>query len=161
MIVRESPCLNPRFRISRRVAGAELRFAVATTLPRFRVEVEVEERAALVSLFGELDLRVADYCEARLCDAELRLRHVGPRLRHVIVDLRGLSVIDGSGVHTLVRAHMRSRTGGWKLTLVRGPPSVGDVFVPRFIEELFDWIDSAAAVFPPPAPPRVNFERRR
>jgi anti-anti-sigma factor len=161
VIVRESPCLNPRFRISRRVAGAELRLAMATTLPRFRVETEVEERAALVSLFGELDERVADCCEARLCDVELRLRHLEPRLRHVIVDLRGLTVIDGSGVQTLVRAHMRSRMGGWKLTLVHGPPSVDDVFVPRFIEELFDWIDSADAVFPPPALPRANFESGR
>jgi anti-anti-sigma factor len=134
---------------------------MTTTLSRFRVETEVEQGAALVSLFGELDQRVADYCEARLSDVESRLRHVDPRLRHVIVDLRGLTVINGSGVHTLVRAHMRSRTGGWKLTLVRGPPSVGDVFVPRFIEELFDWIDSATAVFPPPAPPQANFERRR
>lgn len=131
------------------------------TLPRFRVETEVEARAALVSLFGELDHRVADYCEARLCDVELHLRHVEPRLRHVIVDLRGLTVIDVSGVQTLVRAHMRSRMGGWRLTLVHGPTTVDDVFMPRFIEELFDWIDSADAVFPPAAPPTANFESGR
>ena len=71
---------------------------MTTTLPRFRVETEVEQRAALVSLFGELDRRVADYCEARLSDVELHLRHIEPRLRLVIVDLRGLTVIDGSGV---------------------------------------------------------------
>jgi anti-anti-sigma factor len=122
------------------------------TLPRFRVETEVEQRSALVSLFGELDRRVADYCEGRLSDVELGLRHIEPRLRHIIVDLRGLTVIDGVGVHTLVRAHMRSRMSGWSLTLVRGTPSVGDFFTPRFIEELFNWIDSADAVFPPPAP---------
>jgi anti-anti-sigma factor len=161
VIVRESPCLNPRFRISRRVAGAELRLSMTITLPRFRVETEVEGGAALVSLFGELDRRVTDYCEARLSDVELHLRHVEPRLRHVIVDLRGLTVIDASGVQTLVRAHMRSRMGGWRLTLVHGPPSVDDVFMPRFIEELFDWIDSAAAVFPPPVPPGAIFESGR
>ena len=92
-----------------------------TTLTRFGVDTEVEQRAALVSLFGELDHRVADYCEAR----------------------------------------MRSRLGGWKLTLVHGLPSVDDVFVPRFIEELFDWIDSADSVFPPPIPPRGNFASGR
>jgi anti-anti-sigma factor len=134
---------------------------MGTTLPRFRVETEVEQRTALVSLFGELDHRVADYCEGRLSDVELRLRHVQPRLRHIIVDLRGLTVIDGIGVHTLVRAHMRSRVSGWMLTLVRGPPSVDDRFTPRFIEELFNWIDSADAVFPPQVPPRANLESGR
>ena len=134
---------------------------MTSTLPRFRVETEVEQRAALVSLFGELDHRVADYCEARLSNVELQLRHIEARLRHVIVDLRGLTVIDGSGVQTLVRAHMRSRMGGWTLTLVHGPPSVDDVFVPRFIEQLFDWIDSADSVFPPPIPPRRNFASGR
>jgi anti-anti-sigma factor len=134
---------------------------MTSTLPRFRVETEVEQRAALVSLFGELDHRVADYCEARLSNVELQLRHIEARLRHVIVDLRGLTVIDGSGVQTLVRAHTRSRMGGWRLTLVHGPPSVDDVFMPRFIEELFDWIHSADSVFPPPIPPRRNFASGR
>jgi anti-anti-sigma factor len=129
---------------------------MATTLPRFRVETEVEGRVALVSLFGELDRRVADCCEERLSDVEMHLRHVELRLRHIVVDLRGLTVIDKIGVHTLVRAHMRSRVGGWKLTLVHGPPSVDEAFTPRFIEELFDWIDSADAVFPPPRPPRAT-----
>ena len=119
---------------------------MANTLPRFRLETEVEGRVALVSLFGELDVRVADYCEARLSAVEVRLRHV-------VVDLRGLTSIDRIGLHTLVRTHMRSRLGGWKLTLVRGPPSVDEAFTPRFIEELFDWIDGAEAVFPPPPPP--------
>lgn len=126
---------------------------MAITLPRFRVEIEVEDRVALVSLFGELDVQVADSCEERLSEVEMRRRHV-------VVDLRGLTVIDRIGLHTLVRAHMRSRLGGWKLTVVRGPPSVDAVFTPRFIEELFDWIDGAEALFPPPAPPAGRVETR-
>jgi hypothetical protein len=51
--------------------------------------------------------------------------------------------------------------GGWRLTLVHGPPGVDDVFMPRFIEELFDWIDSADAVFRPTAPPTANVESGR
>lgn len=120
-----------------------MRLAMASTLPRFRVETEVEDQVALVSLFGELDLRVADYCEERLSGVEMRARHV-------VVDLRGLTSIDRIGLHTLVRAHMRSRLGDWKLTLVHGPPSVDEAFTPTFIEELFHWIDGAEAIFPPP-----------
>ena len=118
---------------------------MAVALPRFRVETEVEGRVALVSLFGELDLRVADYCEERLC--------VEGRVRHVVVDLRGLTSIDRIGLHALVRAHVRSRLDNRKLTLVRGPPGVDEAFTPPFIEELFHWVDGAEAVFPPRAPP--------
>ena len=115
---------------------------MASIAPRFRVETEVDERVALVSLFGDFGLRVADYCEARLVDVEMRARHV-------VVDLRGLTSIDRIGVHTLVRAQMRSRQDDWKLTLVHGPPSVDDAFTPPFIEELFHWVKHAEAVFPP------------
>jgi anti-anti-sigma factor len=128
------------------VDGAELRLAVAVVLPRFRVESEVGSRVALVSLFGDLDLRVADYCEERLSGVE-------GRVRHVVVDLRGLTSIDRIGLHALVRAHVRSRLDGWQLTLVRGPPNVDEAFTPSFIEELFHWVDGAEDVFPPRAPP--------
>ncbi len=127
---------------------------MAISLPRFRVETEVEDRVALVSLFGELDVRVADCCEEGLSDVEMRLRHV-------VVDLRGLTLIDRIGLHMLVRAQMRSWLGGWKLTLVHGPPGVDQAFTPRFIEELFDWIDGAETVFPPPAPPQSKVESGR
>jgi hypothetical protein len=41
------------------------------SMPRFRVETEVIDRVALVSLFGDFGLRVADYCEERLADIEI------------------------------------------------------------------------------------------
>jgi anti-anti-sigma regulatory factor len=124
-------------------------------MPRFRVETEVIDRVALVSLFGDFGLRVADYCEGRLADVELRVGHV-------VVDLRGLTSIDRIGVHTLVRAQMRSRQDEWKLTLVRGPPSVDAAFTARFfIEELFHWVERAEAVFPPGHRPRCDVESSR
>jgi anti-anti-sigma factor len=124
-------------------------------MPRFRVETEVIDRVALVSLFGDFGLRVADYCEERLADVELLVRHV-------VVDLRGVTSIDRIGVHTLVRAQMRSRQDEWKLTLVRGPPSVDAAFTARlFIEELFRWVERAEAVFPPGHRPRCDVESSR
>jgi anti-anti-sigma factor len=118
------------------------------------VETEVIDRVALVSLFGEFDVRVADDCEARLADVEARVRHV-------VVDLRGVTSIDRTGVHTLVRAQMRSRHYDWKLTLVHGPPSVDEAFTPPFIEEFFDWVAGAEAVFPPGHLARRDFESSR
>ena len=52
-----------------------------------------------------------------------------------------------------VADHMRSRLGGWQLTLVRGPPPVDEAFTPPFIQKLFDWVESGHAVFPPPPQP--------
>jgi anti-anti-sigma factor len=127
---------------------------MAITAPRFRMETEVEDRVALVSLFGELDLRVADLCEKRLSTIEMRIRHV-------VVDLRGLTAIDRTGLQTLIRAQMHSRLGGWKLTLVHGPPSVDEAFTPPFIEQLFQWVDGAAAIFPPGPRPWANVESSR
>jgi anti-anti-sigma factor len=127
---------------------------MARIAPRFRVETEVDERVALVSLFGDFGLRVADYCEARLADVEMRVGHV-------VVDLRGLTSIDRIGVHTLVRAQMRSRQDDWKLTLVHGPPSVDEAFTPPFIEELFHWVAGAEAVFPPGHRARLDVESSR
>jgi anti-anti-sigma factor len=112
-----------------------------STAPRFRVETEVTDQVALVSFFGDLGLRVAAYCEARLADVEWRVGHV-------VVDLRGLTSIDRTGVHTLVRAQMRSRQDDWKLTLVRGKPSVDEAFTPPVIAELFHWVKRADTVFP-------------
>jgi hypothetical protein len=57
---------------------------------------------------------------------------------------------------------MRSRQDEWKLTLVRGPPSVDAAFTARlFIEELFRWVERAEAVFPPGHRPRCDVESSR
>jgi anti-anti-sigma factor len=117
---------------------------MTATLPCFHVETEVEDRMALVSLFGELDRRVEYECEHRLYRVEVCVRHV-------VIDLRGLTFIDRFGLHALLRAHKRSRQGDWKLTLVRGPPAVDQAFTPAFNEQLFDWVDAADTVFPPRA----------
>jgi hypothetical protein len=47
------------------------------------------------------------------------------------------------------RFRIEKRLDDRELTLVRGPPSVGEAFTPPFIEELFRWIDRAEAVFAP------------
>jgi anti-anti-sigma factor len=127
---------------------------MASIAPRFRVETEVADQVALVSLFGDFGLRVADYCEERLADVEMRVYHL-------VVDLRGLTSIDKIGVHMLVRAQMRSRQDDWKLTLVRGPPSVDESFTPPFIEELFHWVERAEAIFPPGHSPWRDVESPR
>jgi anti-anti-sigma factor len=114
----------------------------------FRVETEVADRTALVSLFGELDLLAAKACEREVY-------HVGLCVQHVVVDLRGLTFIDRDGLFALIRAHMRSKLLDWKLTVVRGPPTVDEAFKPAFMKRLFDWVDRADTMFPPLPEPAV------
>jgi anti-sigma B factor antagonist len=56
----------------------------------------------------------------------LRLPQVQARL--VVLDLRELTFISGSGVHAIVNASIRARQAGRRLVLLRGPASVDRMF---------------------------------
>jgi anti-sigma B factor antagonist len=73
--------------------------------------------AAWLTLGGELDLAAASQLAPRLEEAL-----AGARL--VIVDLRGLTLMDSAGLAAIVTAHRRARRSGRRLVLVRGPEQV-------------------------------------
>jgi anti-sigma B factor antagonist len=80
----------------------------------FRCAVLNDTDAAIVAPEGELDLATAP-----LLDAELRrLRDEGTR--RLVVDLRGLTFIDSSGVHLL----LRWARGDRRFSLIPGPQRV-------------------------------------
>ncbi|HVL96845.1 MAG TPA: STAS domain-containing protein [Solirubrobacteraceae bacterium] len=74
-----------------------------------------------VALEGELDFGTA-------FDVEMRLEEAIRRADHVVVDLRGLSFIDSTGLGTLIEAHNRARREEVRLELIQGPPAVQQVF---------------------------------
>jgi anti-sigma B factor antagonist len=78
----------------------------------FTIETSQEAGRLVVRPCGELDLATAPDLEAlvlgRLAD--------GAR---VVLDLRGLSFMDSSGVRVLVAAHARASDDGGELTIVR------------------------------------------
>lgn len=78
--------------------------------------------AAWVRVVGELDL-------ATTPQLEQMLRSAGLHARRLVLDLCGLSFIDGCGVHAIVNASRHARARGQRLVLVRGPPQVHRVFV--------------------------------
>jgi anti-anti-sigma factor len=69
--------------------------------------------AALVRVAGELDLTTAPRLERMLAEARRRARLV-------VVDLRGLTRVDISGVDAIVDASRSARRDGRRLVLVRG-----------------------------------------
>jgi anti-anti-sigma factor len=80
-----------------------------------RVRVEARDDGVVVTADGELDLRSAQTFGERLQEVEA---DAGSRL---VVDLRGVTFLDSSGIGELVRAHQRAHEAGRRLVVVRGP----------------------------------------
>jgi anti-anti-sigma factor len=91
-------------------------FELARPQP-FNVEVRRREDVAIVRPAGELDLATA----ATLQDALDSIK----RARRLVLDLRGLSFLDSTGLRMLVVLHQRSLREGFQLTLV-APPAPAD-----------------------------------
>jgi anti-anti-sigma factor len=90
----------------------------------FTIETSQEAGRLIVRPCGELDLATAPDLE------QLVLGRLADGAR-VVLDLRGLSFMDSSGVRVLVAAHARASDDGGELTILR--PERGGA-VDRIIE---------------------------
>ena len=92
--------------------------AAAVARPRpFRVDVQRRNDVTIVQPQGELDLATVETLQAALDGVE--------RAGRLVLDLRGLSFIDSTGLHLLVALHQRAQRDGFQLTLVM-PPAPAD-----------------------------------
>jgi anti-sigma B factor antagonist len=107
-------------------------------------EVAIEQQTALLSLFGELgSLTVASF--------DRRLQSLEARVHHVVVDLRGLTIINAMGVSVLMQAAARAEREVWRLSVVRGPEAVDALFRLPAIGSRISLFDDLQDLFPPPA----------
>ena len=83
---------------------------------------DTDDGAVRLSLSGELDLASADRLESAL--DELRASSASG----VILDLRGLSFIDSTGLRVIIQLHERMRAAGMPLEIWEGPAPVARVF---------------------------------
>jgi anti-anti-sigma factor len=109
----------------------------------FRVETELDGGVALLSLFGAFDMFAANACEQEIRRAEVRARRL-------VLDLRGLSSLESSGVAVIAKAMTRSRVDGWKLFIVRGVPTVNQVLSRSPLTRRLRTVKTPAGLFPPP-----------
>lgn len=81
------------------------------------VEVETEQGAGglRVALSGDLDVASAPSVETRLLELD---RPESPAV--LVLDLRGLSFIDSTGLSLLINADSRARKAGRHVTIVSG-----------------------------------------
>ena len=96
-----------------RAGGAE---RVRADLVPFSVEVERHGDVAIVEARGELDVATVQKLRAILEEIKSAGR--------LVLDLRGLSFIDSSGLHMLVGLNQRAQRGGFQLALVAPAPPV-------------------------------------
>ena len=90
---------------------------------RFRCEVVRDGTVVRITLEGELDIATAPEVEAALRDVA-----DGPSSEPCVLDLRGLTFMDSSGLRTILSANGAARRDDRRLRLVAGPPAVQRVF---------------------------------
>jgi anti-sigma B factor antagonist len=95
---------------------------VAVPVPGFVVEVEPVREVVRVRPVGELDLSSGP----ELREHVVELAAAG--FEHLVIDLRGLSFIDATGVSLLLALAAQARRERWRLSLIRGDRQVQRVF---------------------------------
>jgi len=99
------------------------------------VKKRAGETAITVELGGELDISTADRLQdtvARLCVAEGR--------SELVIDLSRLAFIDSSGLAAMVYASRLCERCDCRLSVIRGPQSVHEVFELTGLTELLPFV---------------------
>ena len=113
------------------------------------VEARTHRRTALVALRGELDLatapQVAEVLDGLAPDAE--------GVRHIVLDLRGLTFTDASGLHELIRQNKHARQNRHNLAVVRGREAISRLLALTAVEEILVLVDDPADLAPPLSEP--------
>ena len=112
------------------------------------VEPHTHRRTALVALRGELDLVTVSKVAEVLNGLEPQANGV----RHVVLDLRGLTFIDVPGLHELLRQNEYARSNRHNLAVVRGTDQIQRVLRLTGVEETLVLVDDPEDLVPPPVP---------
>jgi anti-sigma B factor antagonist len=112
------------------------------------VEARTQRRTALVALRGELDLVTVSKV-AEVLDA---LEPQASGVRHIVLDLRGLTFMDLVGLRELVRQNEYARANRHNLAVVRGTDAIHRVLELTDVEEQLVLVDDPDDLVPPPSP---------
>jgi anti-sigma B factor antagonist len=114
---------------------------------QFAIEARRHRRTALVALRGEIDLvTVSKVAEV--------LDGLDPRpdgLRHVVLDLRGVTFMDVLGLKELLRQNEFARSNRHNLAVVRGTAAIQRVLELTGVEDMLVLVDDPDDLVPPPA----------
>ena len=113
---------------------------------QFAVETRRNRRTALVALRGELDLLTV----SKVAEVFDGLEPHADGLRHVVLDLRGLTFMDVSGLKELIRQNEFARSNHHNLAVVRGTAAIQRVLELTGVEEILVLVDDPDDLTPPP-----------
>ncbi len=103
--------------------------------PRFRMDTDERGDAVHVALHGELDLARAEEVDAEL----VRVGRTAPA--RLVLDLRGLTFLDSSGLARLLAARRRARRDRRRLVLVRGNAAVQRLLAITAVGQQFETVN--------------------
>jgi len=114
--------------------------------PHFECGLRANGRAgAWIRVCGELDLATAAPFERALQDA------LSSALL-IIIDLRELTFIDGSGLRPIIEAHAQAGRSGRRLVFIRGPAKIDRLFALVGLSDRLQLIDLTPSRGPAPVP---------
>jgi anti-sigma B factor antagonist len=114
-----------------------------------QVEARTNRRTALIELRGELDIATAP----QIAEVLGGLASADGGVRHVVLDLRGLTFMDARGVHELVRQNNNAHQHAQNLAIVRGRKAIERLLALTAVEELLVLVDDPEDLVPPPSLP--------
>jgi anti-anti-sigma factor len=102
----------------------------------------------LVALRGELDLVTV----SKVAEVVDGLEPQAGGVRHIVLDLRGLTFMDVVGLRELVRQNEYARANRHNLAVVRGTDAIHRVLELTGVEEQLVLVDDSDDLVPPPSP---------
>jgi anti-sigma B factor antagonist len=108
----------------------------------FEMETDGSAGVVRVALNGEFDISCA-----RRVEEELRRVEDG-KPQTLVLDLRGLSFMDSTGLRVILSADARAQKDERRLAIIQGPEAVQRVFQITRLDERLDIVDDPSAVLP-------------
>lgn len=113
---------------------------------RFQVVAQPEPRGMRVRPTGEIDLATVGRVRHKIDEC------VAAGCERLVLDLRGVTFMDSTGLHLVLDAHAAARKEGWELLVVEGPDSVQRVFEVTGLRDRLPFVDAPPSLTPNPRP---------
>ena len=117
------------------------------TEEQLAVEARTHRRTALVALRGELDMLTV----SKVAEVVEELRPQADGVRHLVLDLRGLTFMDATGLHELVRQNEFARSNRHNLAVVRGTDAIERLLELTGVKDDLVLVDDPDDLVPPPS----------
>ena len=116
---------------------------------QFAIEARVHRRTALVALRGELDLVTV----SKVAEVLDGLEPQAAGVRHIVLDLRGLTFMDLPALRELIRQNEFARFNHHNLAVVRGTEVIDRLLGLTGVDEQLVLVDDPDDLVPPPVGP--------